>query len=168
MVAVCGLLAAFIVIRARARNKRNLYASLRADRERRIKEARERALAPMRTGPGGAIMAPATAGAASSQPTFTAGAPVAPPPVPTPAPAPPPEAVRPKTPPPLPELPTAHTPYSKRLDTPRPVGPVGPEEEEEARERPSFAMSLLSYAGLAAALIVVALGVVLMIEASSR
>jgi hypothetical protein len=46
VVALLGVVMVMVVIRTKARAKRSLYASLRSDRERKVREIRERTLAP--------------------------------------------------------------------------------------------------------------------------
>jgi hypothetical protein len=160
LVAFCGVLAAVIVIHGRAGTRRNLYASLRADRERRIQEARERALAPVRR-PTGQL--PALASRPGRAAVTAGGA--------SPALAADPSPMA---------LPGAQTPSWPWL-TPAPANSTSPGSETspptparaepetgELKPGPTLAMTLLSYTGLVAALVVVLLGVFLMIEAASR
>jgi hypothetical protein len=137
LVAVVGLVAAAIVIRGRARTRRSLYASLRADRERRIREAKEHALAP-RSRPGGPI---------------TTGAPIS---VRAPVLA-------------APALATSSAAAAFGLSS-RPGGlSPAPEAPTTGKpRRPAVVHTALSVAGLVAALVVLLLGVILMIEAGLR
>jgi hypothetical protein len=138
LVAVIGVVAATIVIRARARTRRSLYASLRADRERRIREAKDHALAP-RSRPG----APITTGTPISvgRPALAA-----------------------------PALATSSAAAAAFGLSSRPGNrsPATQAPSAAGPRRPRLAHRALSVAGLAAALLVVLLGVILMIEAGSH
>jgi hypothetical protein len=136
LVAVIGVVAAAIVIRGRARTRRSLYASLRADRERRIREAKDHALAP-RSRPGGGI----TTGT-----PISAGGPVLA----------------------GPALSSAAAAAFGLSSRPGVAGLAAKAQTTAGPRRPRLAHRALSVAGLVAALLVVLLGVILMIEAGSH
>src|SRR5919197_5774248 len=72
VVAVLGVIMVALVIRTKARAKTSLYASLRSDRERKVREIREKTLAPKSK--------PAAVAAKAAPPAPSASASIPPPP----------------------------------------------------------------------------------------
>jgi hypothetical protein len=144
--ALLGIVAAFFVLRGKAKTRKSMYRTLREQRERDLRKARERATAAK--GAGGAekeaaAQAAAAAAAPAIQPAASASIPVqeapqeyAAPPPPA-SPLPPPAYSPPEPPPPLPQAPPpVEQPAAAVLPEPPPTAGSKPAWEIVQPEKP--------------------------------